>query len=128
MSIVDFHKTRRMFCIHNGKILLAPENSPLSHSEWFAKLGLDVQKAIKESVRGFVDERGLFFYKGEDFNIDPKTEKTFFKYLPKLKEKLNLPNHTNLYGGVIKKRGVTRYPPRKKYGRLKNPLKTLVLV
>jgi hypothetical protein len=121
MPIVDFHKTRRMYCIHNGKILLAPENSPLSHSEWFAKLGLDVRKAIRESVRGFVDERGLFFYKGEDFKVDLETEKTFLRHLPKLQAKLKLPDKTEIYGGLTKTKQ-TKYPPKKKYGTIKQNL------
>ena len=35
----DFHKSKRMFCIYNGKLRIAPLNAPYSHAEWFLKEG-----------------------------------------------------------------------------------------
>jgi len=35
----DFHKSKRMFCIYNGKLRIAPLNAPYFHAEWFLKEG-----------------------------------------------------------------------------------------
>jgi len=123
MSVQDFHKSRRMFCIHEGKILVSPPKSPLSHREWFTNLGLDAQKTIDESVRGFIDDRGLFFYKGDDFIVDDTVEKTFLRHLIGLQKTLNLPDETQVYGGV-KKIKETKYPPAKEYGKIRDILRT----
>jgi hypothetical protein len=117
MPVEDFHKSRRMFCIHKGEVLVGSSGSPLSHHKWFNSLGLDVEKMINESVRGFVDDRGLFFYKGDDFNVDGETERAFLKHLTEIQGKLNLPDETPVYGGVIKTNDF-RYPPKKKYGTI----------
>ena len=74
MSIKEFHCVRRMFLIREGTVILGPPNSPMSHRDWFESIGLDGKKTIEECVRGFVDDRGLFFYTGKDFNTDEKVE------------------------------------------------------
>ena len=124
MSIEDFHKTRRMYCILEGEseIYIAPKNSPLSHKEWFQELGWDPKKAIEQNIRGFVDDRGIFYYKGEDFHTDPKTEKTFLHYLKYLQKALNLPDETQVYGGATPTKNTTKYPPKKKHGTIKQNL------
>jgi len=113
-----------MFCINEKEILIGPENSSLSHHEWFNKLGYDANKLVEESVRGFKDERGLFFYKGPDFNIDPKTEKIFFKKLGEIQKLLNLPEETRIYGGVTPTKN-TIYLPQKTYGTIKDNKKNI---
>jgi len=123
-SIEGFHKSRSMFCILKGEIYLAPENSTLSHNEWFETLGWDAEKTIQENIRGFADDRGLFFYKGEDFHTDENTEKTFFHYLKYIQKALNLPDENQVYGGVTPTPN-TGYPPKKKYGTIKQ-IKTLI--
>src|SRR2546428_12604541 len=32
---VDFHRVRRMFCVRNGQLTVAPAGTALSHLEWF---------------------------------------------------------------------------------------------
>ena len=119
MQAEDFHKSRRMFCILEGEIYIGPKNSPLSHKEWFEELGWDPEKTIKEKIRGFTDDRCLFFYKGEDFNVDKETEKTFMHYLKYLQKALNLPDETQVYGGATPTKNKTKYPPKTKYGTIK---------
>jgi hypothetical protein len=73
---VDFHRARRMFCIRNGEVTLAPEGTTMSHLEWFEAEGWiteDNTRAFMDStMRGiFLPARhALFFYKGMGFFFD----------------------------------------------------------
>ena len=55
---VDFHHARRMFCIRNGKLTVAPEGTAMSHLEWFEAEGW----VTKDNARDFMDStvRGIF--------------------------------------------------------------------
>jgi hypothetical protein len=117
MSVSDFHRSRRMFCINDGEVLVGPQNSPLSHKEWLTTLGYDSEKLIEESVRGFADDRGLFFYKGTDFKVDRDTEETLLNHLNELRDILQLQGDTRVYGGVIPTDDV-KYPPEREYGTI----------
>ena len=116
-SVAGFHRSRRMFLIKDGKVVIGPEKTSMSHLEWFNSIGLDGKKTVRESVRGFVDGRGLFFYRGEDFTADNETENTLLGHLTELARELELPPHTQVYAGVIKTAGTT-YPPKKKLGTI----------
>ena len=89
----------------------------MSHKEWFESIGLDGKKTVAECVRGFVDERGLFSYKGEEFLTDQETEKELAQHLPKIADIMKLPPETKVYAGVIKSKE-TRYPPKKRLGTI----------
>jgi hypothetical protein len=115
MNLQEFHLSRRMFCIIDGKILIAPEKSTLSHKEWLESLGLDGE--VEKSVRGFADDRGLFYYRGKGFLADPATEKEFMRHLKSLAEAMKLPPTTQVFGGVTATKDA-RYPPRKKHGTI----------
>jgi len=106
-----------MFCINDDEVLVGPPNSPMSHKQWFNTLGCDCEKLIEESVRGFADDRGLFFYKGVDFKVNPETEQTFLKHLTELRDILQLPGDTPVYGGVTPTDDL-KYPPEREYGTI----------
>ena len=73
---VDFHRARRMFCIRNGKVTVAPEETTMSHLEWFEAEGWitddNAQEFMDSTTRGiFLPARqALFFYKGVGFFFD----------------------------------------------------------
>jgi len=113
----DFHRSRRMFCIHDGEVLVAPLHTLMSHKEWFTSMGLEGEKTIESDVRGFADDRGLFFYRGKKFNTTREDEETLIKHLQEIQLKLNLPDDTQVHAGV-KPTGETRYPPKKKLGTI----------
>jgi hypothetical protein len=117
MTIEDFHRSRRMFCIRSGKLLIAPSNCPNSHLQWLNCIGMDGLAIIQHSVRGFADDRGLFFYTGEDLHTDEKTEEELLKHIKQLKEAMKLPPNMPVYAGVIKTKDA-RYPPKKKLGTI----------
>ena len=104
-----------MFVIHDDRLVIAPPDSPQSHTEWFTSMGLPADEVVRDCVRGFADDRGIFFYQGEDFEADEGTEKELLKHLPKIKDRLKLPDDTEVYGGVTPTDDV-RYPPKKSLG------------
>jgi len=67
---VDFHRARRMFCVRNGKLTVAPEGTTMSHLEWFEAEGWITKDNAREfmdsTIRGiFLPARhALFFYTG----------------------------------------------------------------
>ena len=48
---VEFHSARRMFCIRNGKITVAPEGTAMSHLEWFEAEGWITEDNAKQPTR-----------------------------------------------------------------------------
>lgn len=111
-----------MFVIHEGRLLIAPVNSPQSHRQWFTSIGLQADEVVRDSVRGFIDDRGIFFYRGEDFLVDEEAEKEFIQYLKEIRDSLELKDDTEVYGGVTPTDDV-RYPPRKSYGTVAELMK-----
>ena len=73
---VDFRRARRMFCIRNGKLTVAPKGTAMSHLEWFEAEGWisrrNVQDFLNSTIRGiFLPARhALFFYRGVGFFFD----------------------------------------------------------
>jgi len=114
-TVEDFHLSRRMFCILEGKVIVGPERSPMSHREWFQSMGLDADEAVRDAIRGFADGRGVFFYRGEDFRVDDETERLFRLCLPAIAEAMGLRGDTQVFGG-IRKTDTIRWPPKKAYG------------
>lgn len=120
-QVQDLHKKRRMFAIVNNELKIAPENSTLSHAEWFENEGWISQNDdsnMQTIIRGFVDREGIYFYVGYDFSVNEEITQTFFKFLSDLKLKLNLSDDLNVYGGMIKQSKPGKFPPKVKYGKL----------
>ncbi|HBB02826.1 MAG: hypothetical protein US89_C0007G0008 [Candidatus Peregrinibacteria bacterium GW2011_GWF2_38_29] len=78
-KVKDFHKSRRMFCIYEGKLYIAESGLPYSHAVWFTNMGWISEKNDKlmdEIVRGIIDDKGdVYFYIGYDFKVDERLEK-----------------------------------------------------
>jgi len=115
MSVEDFHRNRRMFAIVAGDVIIGPKDSPMSHSEWFESIGKDAEKTENECVRGFADERGLFFYRGKKFDATEDDEKELVAHLEEIANALELSLETLVFMGM-KKTADTIWPPKKKIG------------
>ena len=102
---VDFHRVRRMFCIRNGKITVAPEGTAMSHLEWFETEGWitkdNVQEVMDSTIRGiFLPARhALFFYKGMGFFFDAAVVKEASRWAEELMSALALDQHVEVYVG-----------------------------
>lgn len=61
--VKDFHKSRRMFCILNDTIKIAPEGVAYSHAQWFVNEGWmssEDTAFMDQTGRGIVDCNGVF--------------------------------------------------------------------
>jgi hypothetical protein len=102
---VDFHRARRMFCVQNGKLAVAPEGTAMSHLEWFEAEGW----VTKDNARGFMDStvRGiffparhaLFFYKGVGFFFDAGVESEARRWAAEIMSALALDPRVEVYVG-----------------------------
>ena len=121
---IAFHKSRRMFCIYQNKLLIAKPNLPYSHAVWFEKEGWisrQDDELMSSLVRGIVDDKGdVYFYVGYDFEVNEEIESIFFAHFKELVEELNLKSSSKVYGGLIKQKVGEIWPPKKKYGRIEN--------
>lgn len=116
-----------MFCVVNGKLLIARPNLLYSHQEWFEKIGWNkaqIKIFMASGLRGIIDANGnLNFYTGYDFKVTNKIEKEFFSALPNLVKKLKVKPSARILGGSIKGELGEVWPARKDYGSVKDFIK-----
>jgi len=121
-----FHRSRRMFCIHQNKLFIAEPSLPYSHAVWFEKEGWiskENDKLMDKIVRGIIDEFGdIYFYGGYDFNINNEIERIFFNHLNEIVKQLKLKATARIFGGLIKQESCSKWPSRKNYGQIKDNL------
>ncbi len=122
-KVKSFHASRRMFAIYEGQLILAKGDVTYSHAKWFELEGwMNPQddSLMEEITRGYLDESGVYFYKGYDFIIDEQSEKEMLEHVGELVKKTNLNTKLHLFGGKIKQEKEGDWPPRKDYGELSN--------
>ncbi len=121
-----FHESRRMFCIYQGKLVIAEPNLPYSHAVWFQKNGWMSEQEdnlMNEIVRGCIDKEGnVYFYAGYDFQINNQIELILFSHLSELVEILKLRPDAKIFGGSINQKAGAKWLPRKEYGKIKDNL------
>ena len=102
---VDFHRARRMFCIRNGKLTVAPEGTAMSHLEWFEAEGWITKDNAREfmdsTIRGiFLPTRhALFFYTGVGFFFDAGVVKEASRWAEEIMSVLTLDEQVEVYVG-----------------------------
>lgn len=120
---VAFHKSRRLFVIKDGELIVADPTLPYSHPAWFEKEGWMNEKDdrfIQMNTRGMVMEDGeVRFYVGWDFQVNDEAEQQFMPHLGELVETLKLDVGKPLSGGQISDEG---FRPRKLYGTISDNL------
>ncbi|MBN2881546.1 hypothetical protein JXM83_05855 [Candidatus Woesearchaeota archaeon] len=112
----QFHEKRRMFAIKDNKLYWGRKNTTNSHAQWFDKKGWD----IKEILRGYIDDTGIYFYRGLNFTIKKTDIEIIKQFLNKMQTKLTLKNNTKIYGGMIKQKSESKWPPKIYYGTIKD--------
>ena len=126
-SIVQkFHSGRRMFAIKDNQLFLATPNVSYSHARWFELEGWiknSNDSIMEEIVRGYVDNSGIYFYKGYNFDVDNQSEKTMITHLEHLVKYTAVDVSIHLYGGMIKQDTPGKWPPRKDCGVISDFLK-----
>jgi hypothetical protein len=122
-KIKDFHRKRRMFCIKDGKVIIAKPNLPYSHAVWFEKEGWITEEddiLMDEMTRGVLTPDGdVYFYTGYNFELNKEIEKEFFQHLPELVKKLKLKKQAKVYGGLVEDDYTKKWAPKKDYGTVR---------
>lgn len=122
--VKEFHRSRRMFCIHQGKLIIAEPGLDYSHAVWFEKEGWISRgddSLMDQIIRGIVEKDGnISFYIGYDFRVDEEVEKGFFPYLIELVEKLDVGKDAEIFGGYFMESPGGELIPRRKYGLVKD--------
>jgi hypothetical protein len=101
----DFHRARRMFCIRNGELAVAPEGTAMSHLEWFEAEGWitkdNAQEVMDSTIRGiFLPARhALFFYKGIGFFFDAAVVTEASRWAEEVMLALALDQYVEVYVG-----------------------------
>lgn len=102
-EMIERHKKRIMFFIHNDQLTIAEPNLPFSHAIWLDKLGLISKKndeLMNKIVRGIIDNNNdIYFYTGYDFRTDKQTKKQFFTHLTELSIKISLEPEAKIFAG-----------------------------
>jgi hypothetical protein len=101
---VEFHRSRRMFCLKDGVIKVAPQGTTMSHLEWFEAEGWairDGQQFMKTTIRGvFLPARNaLFLYRGLGFFFDDDLIEEARRRAPELMAALSLAPHVMVHVG-----------------------------
>lgn len=100
----QFHGTRRMFAIIDGKLHIAESGDTRSHAVWFGSEGWisgPDDSRMDGICRGMVTpgNDAVYFYAGYDFHTGDEIEREFFAHLPELAERLGLSPQVPIYGG-----------------------------
>jgi hypothetical protein len=129
-QIKQYHRSRRMFCVKERRVIVAPSGVDYSHAAWLETMGWskdEVEVFIQSGLRGFVDARGdVCFYTGWDFRIDDRIEALFVEILPDLAAKLKLKSTANVYGGALVKQPGASWKPQTMYGTVGEMLKSKI--
>lgn len=65
-EVKRFHRHRRMFVVHDGKVKVANRRDPRTHGEWLAAEGIQ----LREQTRGYYLGGRIVAYRGEYFAGD----------------------------------------------------------
>lgn len=124
----------RMFCIKEGKVILAEPGLAFSHREWFLREGWigtngngDEEKFFRHVVSGCYvpDEDALYCYREIDFADDPEMIDIVVHHLPQLKKQLELGPHTKVFIGPHDAHSAGRDPVQHYAGTLEKLTKSV---
>lgn len=105
VEYAQFHRSRIMFCLKDGKVKAGSSGSALSHIEWFESEGWvteeNAEAFLEKNIRGFYlpDRNELYCYKGAGFYFDGGVLAKLMENIGKLKEILGLDENTKFYLG-----------------------------
>lgn len=127
MDEKEYHRSRRMFFVINNNLVIAEPNSDKCHYDWLIEQYWSEEKAtkfIETGLRGVIDPDGnIKFFTGKNWDINNKIEIKFFEILDELVKKMNVSPEAKVGGGAIKGEEGKIWPPRKKYGQVKDYIK-----
>jgi len=117
-----------MFAIMGDNLKIAKENIADSHADWFNEEGWINEESdleMNKTIRGFIDDEGVYFYTGYDFHTSEEVEANFKKHLEDLVKALDIDKNMNVYAGMIKQEKAGKFPPQKCIGKVGEIIKKL---
>lgn len=104
----EFHLKRRAFAIINNTLEYIPDEfKELSHYDWLVKHADLTEEQFNNTVRGYIDTTGMYFYIG-DFETNEKVEEEAHKWKDIIDEE------KSVYCGVHKGKIGEQWKPIKK--------------
>ena len=100
-----WHRSRIMCCLIDGRLRVAPRNTPESHLEWFRREGWlndeNAQDFLEKNIRGFYlpGENKLYAYRGVGFDFDERVLPELLGKIEDLKAVLRLNGETEIHLG-----------------------------
>lgn len=91
--------TRNLFMIINNGVQILP-NTNMDHREWYTSLGLDLNN-FENTIRGYVMDNKIVFFKGSSFSYDDETYKAALIYSPVIRNYFNNQNLEVCCGIII---------------------------
>ncbi len=109
-SAYSFHTVRRAFIMMpGGTLLVAPENTDISHQQMFQNQGIassDIPKFLMTIPRGYFMDGELCIYQGADmtpgaiWRLPVENYDIVRTFMPQLKHNFEIDDDANLYLGV----------------------------
>ena len=109
-SAYSFHTVRRAFIMMpGGTLLVAPENTDISHQQMFQNQGIasdEIQKSLMSIPRGYFMDGEICVYQGADmtpgaiWRLPVENYNILRGFIPKLCKEFSTDDDTNLYLGV----------------------------
>lgn len=109
-SAYSFHTVRRAFIMMpGGTLLVAPENTDVSHQQMFQNQGIasdEIQKSLMSIPRGYFMDGEICVYQGADmtpgaiWRLPVENYNILRGFIPKLCKEFSTDDDTNLYLGV----------------------------
>lgn len=75
-AVKSFHAGRKMI-VFRGERIFYKDNTTQSHADWFTFRGWisnSGDERFEDIIRGYIDDTGVYFYKGVDFKTDEQME------------------------------------------------------
>lgn len=106
----NFHTKRIAFIMMpDGRFLIAPKNSKMSHEQMLINIGMpvgDIKRLLMNIPRGYFMNAELCIYQGTDmtpgaiWQLAPENYDVVRSYVPKFQQDFLVNDDTNLYLGV----------------------------
>lgn len=108
-----WHRSRRAIVFHNGELRFNDKGDERGHREWFIDAGW--YTAYEGSVRGFIDETGVYLYQGE-YMVTDRVRATAKHLIANPLWPTGVAAGLPVFGGMLKSDVIGRWEPLEKLG------------
>jgi hypothetical protein len=120
-AVKAFHRARLMFAVFPPHgVLFGPAGDARGHKEWLESVfsghgELRGRFTFADTLRGYLDGTGIYFYRG-DFDATDADREVFLRYLPHVVILTDCDVRLHVFQGVVPGEPGTRWPGRKDLG------------